>query len=371
MSRNLTAAIRRVSDFPDLEDVWRALEQRAAPNIFLSWDWAATSIETSGADLYVIDVRDGDSVVALGLLSAMVERRHRFVRARQLRLNETGPAHGATLFAEGNGLLAVKGSEAEAWAAALAALRKGNAPQWDEIIVSGAAPMLETQAIDTGIAVHRRAEHPSALVDLSRLRNEDRDALQAYLSSLSANTRSQINRAIKLYEERGPLLLTRAASGEQAQEFLEEIANLHEAKWRAKGEINSAKQEYVFAFHRRLIARLFGKGGVELARLSAGDAPFAWIYNFIDGERVLFYMGGFATETDNRLKPGLVAHALLIASHLEGGKGTYDFLAGGDRYKFSLGKAGPDTVEFAVQKIALALQLERALRRVKRIFESK
>lgn len=368
MSRDLTAAIRRVSDFPDLEDAWRALEEYAERNIFLSWGWAAASIETSGADLYVIDVREGENVVALGLLSPMVERRHGFVCARQLRLNETGPAHGATLFAEGNGLLTAKERQAEAWAAALTALRKSSAPRWNEVIASGAAPALEAQAREAGFAIHRRAEHPSAVVDLAAVRGSDENALATYLASLSANTRSQINRAIKLYEERGPLSLTRAASVEQAQGFLEEIAKLHEAKWRARHEFNPAKQTYVFDFHRRLIARFFDNGGVELVRVSAADAPLAWIYNLIDGDRVLFYVGGFTMETDNRLKPGLVAHALLIASHLEGGKGSYDFLAGGDRYKFSLGQPGPDSVEFAMQKMTPALQLERGLRGLKRRF---
>lgn len=369
MPRDLTAAIRRVSDFPDLEDAWRALERRTKRNIFLSWDWAAASIKTSCTDLFVIDVREGESAVALGLLTPMVERRHGFVHARQLRLNETGPAHGATLFAESNGLLAAKEREAEVWTAALTALHEASVPRWDEVIVSGATPALEAQARETGLAIHRRAEHPSAAVDLAAVRGSGERALQAYLASLSANTRSQINRAIKLYEERGALSLTRASTASEAVNFLDEIAKLHEAKWRAKDEFNPAKQDHVFAFHRRLIARLFDKSGVELVRLSTGDAPLAWIYNLIDGDRVLFYMGGFTTETDNRLKPGLVAHALLIASHLEGGKGSYDFLAGGDRYKFSLGEAGPDSVEFAVQKMTPALRIESALRSFKHLLK--
>ena len=55
--------------------------------------------------------------------------------------------------------------------------------------------------------------------------------------------------------------------------------------------------------------------------------------------RVAFYQSGFNYEDDNRLKPGLVTHALVVQSCIEQGYDVYDFLAGGpagERYKESL-----------------------------------
>ncbi|MHA7872453.1 MAG: GNAT family N-acetyltransferase, partial [Hyphococcus sp.] len=300
------------------------------------------------------------------LAAPFVERRHGFVRARQLRLNEAGPAVSATLFAENNGLLTAKGCETGAWRAALSALQASGAPVWDEVIVPCAYTALETETQKAGYIIHRRAQYPSAHVDLDGLRAGGACDLDGYLSTLSANTRRQINRAIALYKERGALVLARAASLEEALAWFEDVVRLHTVKWRARGIDQPAKTAYLRQFHRAFIKRAFAKGRVEMARVSAGAAPIAWIYNFLEGDRVLFNMAGLCVEDDNRLKPGLVAHALLIADHLQAGKAVYDFLAGGDRYKFSLGQSGPDYVEFAVQQSRLSLNLERALRRVKR-----
>ena len=54
---------------------------------------------------------------------------------------------------------------------------------------------------------------------------------------------------------------------------------------------------------------------------------------------VAFYQSGFRYEADNRLKPGLVTHALVIQACLDRGLDVYDFLASevaGSRYKQSL-----------------------------------
>jgi len=48
------------------------------------------------------------------------------------------------------------------------------------------------------------------------------------------------------------------------------------------------------------------------------------------------YQTGLVLETDARLKPGLVCHALAIEHARAAGADTYDFLAGAQRYKTTL-----------------------------------
>ena len=142
----------------------------------------------------------------------------------------------------------------------------------------------------------------------------------------------------------------------------------HEAKWRERGQNGVLSDTHLYDFHTAFIERGFHFGAVELLKFSAGDAPFAWLYNFIDNKRVLYYMGGFEPAPDNRHKPGLLAHALAIAAHLKDGMDAYDFMVGGDRYKYNLGTRGPDMASFAIQRRTPALMLENAARHFKNRF---
>ncbi len=362
--------IRPAKEVEDLETSWRRLEARSKRSFFLGWDWAATTIEVSGDSLLVAEIKLAQGVVALGLLAPVTEVRHGVMFFSQLCLNETAPDPARSAIIEYNTLLASREEEASAWDALLQALDAAGAPHWDEIVVKNATVDLEVSLKAVGLNIYRRAISGSAYVDLAELRARGVDTVEGYCAGLGGSTRRQIARSIKLYEERGALTVDRAMTPEEGCGYLMEIQKLHKAKWHTRGTYNEVSTEYLYAFHRKLISRTIERGGVELVRISAGGEPFAWVYNFVDRGQVLFNSGGFIVEKDNRLKPGLVAHALLIAAHIKAGRDVYDFLAGDDRYKLNLGQSGPTFVSFAIQRPTLSLRIEGALRRVKHSLES-
>jgi hypothetical protein len=92
-----------------------------------------------------------------------------------------------------------------------------------------------------------------------------------------------------------------------------------------------------------------------VVRLAYGGTTIGCLYNFVENGQVMFYKGGIAQFEDNRLKPGLVTHALCIAECQKRGLtveanwsgapdaaarrrrlASYDFLAGEGRYKEQL-----------------------------------
>lgn len=359
------ARIDPIGAVPDLARRWQDLHERSGAGGFLSWPWICTALDTAGARPWLFRMTIGDEWAALALLWPMTERRHGWLRVRQLRLNETGPGPQAAVPGEYQNLLCLPGREHEAWRALLQALNAPGAPDWDELIVTNALEPLEHTVRRLHAHVHRRAESGSGFVDLSALRAAGVTTLEGYLATLGKSTRAQIQRSMRLYAQRGPLRLERVTRAADAAQAFNELTERHTAKWRARGKPGFDDFPVLRDFHHRLIAREVERGGVEVLRLWAGDTPFAWLYNLIDGPRVLFNAGGFAAETDKHLKPGLVAHALAIASHLQAGRDLYDFLAGDDRYKTNLGEPGPRFVSFAVQRATPGLRLEGALRRLK------
>src|SRR5262249_38060427 len=101
---------------------------------------------------------------------------------------------------------------------------------------------------------------PSAAVDLEALRLSGRP----YGESLSANTRYQIRRAIKLYAERGPLTIAPAAGVEEGLRFFDELCVLHQRQWAARHQPGALASSFIAQFHRALIRRCLPAGEAEL-----------------------------------------------------------------------------------------------------------
>jgi len=362
----LIASISPLRDFSVAAQLWRSMEARVDCPFFLSWDWITAAIGDLRENLYLAEIRnvEGD-LYGLGIFCALTEQRNSFVNARQLRLHEFGTSSDQSIVIEYNTLLTKPTFEAPVWQALLKALHEPTAPEWDEVIIVNAALSTEEIVRKFHPKIHRRAKSKSGWVNLKSMRDRGAKNIDDYLANISRNTRSQIKRALRLYSERGSVQLTRATTKEDALFYMKNLAALHELKWRARGADGLITQRHFFDFHTRLIERCFDKGRIELLRASAGDEPFGWLYNFIDGNRILFNVGGFKPEIDNKYKPGLVTQALAIESHLKTGADAYDFLAGTDRYKFSLGEDGPDMTSFAIQKQTPTLIVESAARSIK------
>lgn len=352
---------------PALEEEWRALESRADRSFFLSWTFVSTALALAVDGLLAARISDGAELVGLCLLWPVVETRHGILRVRQLRLNEYGADADDSVPSEYTAVLATRGYEDRAWAALFDALRRRD--DWDELVVTNLLQSDEPRLAAAGLRLHRRAESGSGFVDLASLRARGVSDLDGYVATLGKSTRSAITRSMKLYAERGALRLERAGCAQLAIDWFGEIAKLQTEKWRARGCKGVNDRTFLKAFDERLIAKAAPVGAVEVLRVSAADDAFAWLCNFVDRDKALFYIGGFRTEDDNRLKPGLVAHAMAIADHLQAGRAVYDFMAGDDRYKTNLGEAGPQFISVAAQRPRLMLRLEDALRALKHRLE--
>ena len=203
------------------------------------------------------------------------------------------------------------------------------------------------------------AETGSARVDLAAVRASGRP----YVATLGPNTRSQIRRACRLYDERGGLRLDAAQDVDEALAYFAAAGPLHQARWEARGKPGAFASPHYVDFHQRLIRAAWSSGAVDLLRVSAGDEPIGYLYNFVHRGTVYFYLSALRYEADNRLKPGLVTHALAIQHYVDRGLATYDFMAGASRYKASLGQPGPAILHLRLEPPGLKLHLLDLARR--------
>jgi hypothetical protein len=232
---------------------------------------------------------------------------------------------------------------------------------WSALKIAAAAPVMVAAAERAKLPPRIPRKEVCAWVDLRCCAGID-----AYLAQLSANTRAQVRRAMRLLESRGVLDLRRAATLEEALVYLEELRALHEASWRRRNKGSGAFAYATFgAFVRRIVMEGYESGAVDLLKLSAGGETIGLLLNFIHDGHVYAYQSGFAHFDDNRIKPGLAAHVHAVSRYAASGCEGYHFMAGAARYKESLGTATESLTWLEFRRDALTLRIEDGLRALK------
>ena len=298
-----------------LEQEWRALEAQSAGEVFLSWPWIAATLIHQRADSMLARVTCGSQTIGLGLLG---QRGH-------LYLNETGDAVQDRVMTEYNGLLTRQGCETEAAAAFLAGLGRR------DLILSGVRVQWREACRNQGLKT--RLLRPPQTAPYAMLQTQPDDEL---LAGLTRNSRQQIRRSLRYYEQQGPLVLERAQDAPQALDWLDRLEVLHTSSWRQRGKTGAFSDPGFRDFHRRLIAASFAEGLPDLLRLRAGEAVLGYLYTLRWRGIAAAYQSGFRFEEDAQARPGLVAHLLAMRLYRSEGLSTYRFLAGEARYKTSL-----------------------------------
>jgi hypothetical protein len=316
---------------PRAAQVWNSLP---CHSYFLSWSWVENWLACLPADQApALHVFDGRSAA---FLTRRLALRHRVVPSRSLYLNTTGVYQLDDICSEYNGLAGADLS--------IDALVDALPGGWDELWL----PAMRADAFG-GLHEARRDRFrvridrtvPSYFVALADVRAKN------FLALLSGQTRSQIKRAQKLA---GELAVEVATDAGHARSIYDELATLHVAQWRAKGQPGAFADPWFDRFHRRLIAQRFTSGEIQLVRVRAGGETLGCLYNFVWGGRVLQYQTGFKTFDDGRMKPGLVCHAAVIDHCAAAGLEVYDLLGGEMRYKKSLSTGATSLVWARVQR---------------------
>ncbi|MAI32900.1 MAG: cellulose biosynthesis protein CelD [Rhodopirellula sp.] len=346
------------SNIEALEERWQRLYAHSDACFFLSWRWIGNWLTTYKPELLILEAVRSDHLIGLGLLSMTEERRHGFVVSNCMRLHQTGQPYEDQIWIEYNDFLIKRGEEQAVSKAFLDALKR-NEVQWDELIVSGMDVGRASElSRDSGMHALIRWQTPCVGVDLDGVRS----SASSFLQALSSNARYQIKRSIRLYSEFGDLAVHRPVSVSEAIDWFDGFGEQHINRWgRLPGQSGYANREFV-RFHHGLIRAGWEKGEVDIAVVKAGDELLAGFYNFIQGKRVYFYLGVTIETDDNRLKPGLVGHSMMIQEYLDKGLDFYDFMGGEDRYKKSLGREHGSIVKMVLQRPRVILYVENALR---------
>ena len=346
----LSAHFSPLPDLAALAPRWQALEAASDASFFLGWTWTSSWLESYAVRPDLLSVTDGEGRdIALALTGHAMQPRL-LGRCATLSLNQSGNPTADRPYVEYNGLLAKRGLEAESVQAFHTALQRRT--DWQALRLSGITP---------GSPLLAMPAHRATRLDRSPVYQADLEAVRAangdYFSLLSANTRSQIRRAIK---DHNGLPTVTAAATDEAAPWLDEMRALNGGR-----HDDNAWEAPAF---RRFLLTLAGKGipsgEVELLRFTDEGGPIGLLVNFIHRGQAMNYQSAFADPRTAKDKPGLLCHTAAVAHYAERGLTLYSLLAGKDRYKQSLATREEALEWWLLERFSPRLEAEALLRRL-------
>jgi hypothetical protein len=366
---HVTARIYPASKWPVLADVWAELAS-ASPysSFFTSREWTAAwlSIFTDVLSVNIIVFYDAEQAVGICLLTRRTEKRG-LTAVKRVYLNTGGEDEDDEACIEFNNILCRAGYETSVTNALADCIDN---ERWDEIVAPGMCPGPVLNALENVLSRTRIYKSPSAsaYVDLQAVRVAHGGE---YESSLGSRTRKNYRQSLRKYTaEYGEAALDCAGTKDEALAMLEELADLHQRSWVARGKPGVFASTRFSAFHRMLVETAWQQDKVRLFRFRAGDNIIGLIYTFVDKNRVYFYQSGLQYSDNPRLQPGLVTLVQLIQHCTAAGYDEFSFLAGDAQYKQLLSTGVHDLIWVVFQRANLKMQTMEFLSRSRRSLRS-
>lgn len=150
-----------------------------------------------------------------------------------------------------------------------------------------------------------------------------------YLSTLDRHDRHELRRKIRKAQEAGVEMVDFGGSDAEIEDFFRLMVVGNEQK---RNFLSNGMKSYL----KDIITSLGTAKSLKLSFFKLQEEFIAAIVEFYFKDDVLLYNSGFNPKF-SYLSPGLILKVYAIKSAIEEGKGKYDFLRGGERYKYDLG----------------------------------
>ena len=216
----------------------------------------------------------------------------------------------------------------DAGAAMLAAIRE--IPDWDECHLPDlpAGGVLHGISGPAGLAEQKSDSMPCPVLVLPA-------SAAALDTVVPRKTLRDLRQAMSRAEAAGGVRIE-TATAETLPSMLDDLFRLHERRWRSRGEPGVLADPKVQEFHRNAAPALGAEGILRLYRLHIGEAVAAAYYGFTWQGRSYAYIGGFDPDMP-RLSPGALMLRHAIGTAIAEGCAQFDFLRGGEAYKYAWG----------------------------------
>lgn len=360
--------VRVINDsdgFRALATPWKELHARGgAGHITTTWEWMSTWWEVfkQGRQLCVLVVEDGDSIIGI---APFIRRRVSYFGClpyQRLELLASGEDERDEICSEYLDLLLEPSRRKEALRAVFSHLcSKNMAALWDEIILHRLSPEKGTPddicSVASDLELNKLVidRRPCFFVSLP-------GSWEDYEKSLGSHFWAHMRNALKRLSKTGEVAFRVARSEHELDLAKENLANLHQARWREKGKPGVFSSPRFRLFHDLIMRTARENDWLRLGTLYVGKEAVACLYNFRYNGRVEFYQSGIKT-LGNWVSLGLIANFYAIREAISEKAKEYDLLAGDSEYKRRLANAQREIISLRLSKQGMKESIYNLMRK--------
>jgi CelD/BcsL family acetyltransferase involved in cellulose biosynthesis len=169
------------------------------------------------------------------------------------------------------------------------------------------------------------------------------DTFQDYVASLDKKNRHELRR--KLRRAAGAVEWHIVGAEDDLDAAMDIFLKLMAASTPEKAQFLENAQNV--AFFRRMARVMAEQGWLQLAFLTVQGEAAATYLNFDYGNRIMVYNSGLDSDSHGYLSPGIVLIARLVEHAIAARREVFDFLRGGESYKYDMG--GQDTPVYRME----------------------
>lgn len=294
----------------DISDWNNLIKESQTATFFQTKEWLTLWVKHWGKNtkVFIYAVYDGDSLV--GIVPFGIKGKINF-------LGVPDPSGPASLSDFGD-VIIKSGRESEVWEAVLKRI-KDLKLRIELNYIREESPSFK---ILQGLGGRAEVMEVSPVINLPKTWDE-------YLASLDRHDRHEIRRKMRKIEAENVIKVCDEITPNNIDDFFRLMASSSEEKSKfLSGDMRK--------FISEVIVQLAPKKLLTLCLLRYNNENIAAIYLLFQNNETLLYNSGFEPKYYH-LSPGLILNVYAIKQAIEEGKRRFNFLRGGEKYKFDLG----------------------------------
>jgi CelD/BcsL family acetyltransferase involved in cellulose biosynthesis len=325
-----------------LRPAWSKLLERSerneltqSPDWLLTW-WHIFGV-LHGRQLRLGLFHEGERLVGL---APVLRRRHWYrgwLPFWRLEFLASGEPPEDGIYSNHLAVVAERGAEQKVAHRLVEAIAGRAFGSWDEVVL----PMMsgDTAMPDRLVEAFRAARYSAEATVMAGAPYICLPATwDAYLRSMSANSRRNLERSLRTFDKwsQGTTELECISSSADLEKGKSILMSLHHERWSSADQTGVFRSPLFLGFHNRMMGALAERGSLELLILRCRDEPAAALYSMVWAGKVYAYQTGRRTDLPANLRPGGVLLSLAIRRAIEQGRREFDLLADEAFYKCQL-----------------------------------
>ncbi len=296
--------IDSIADFKKIRDEWNYLyDECQSTTIFLSWDWMFTWWEvfnkSISSKLFILSVYENNKLIGVAPFHILHSFPKSLIHGRTISFIGCGEENTDKIVSQYADFI-VKPEKQEIMISAVSEYLNKNKRKWD---FADFQFLLEDSVISQCFTDGVTRVHTQLSQYGNRFYIPEMNDFDDFLEQMENRWSKMYKKKNRKLNKDGDVRIENSLDIDTAKVAFKQLADMHEARWKNRTDINIFKSELFNEFHIKLLERLVPQNKASINTLFLDNEPLASYYYFTDKAQLHYYQSGFYSKHANRYSP--------------------------------------------------------------------